>query len=46
MLDQIHTHLGIEQEPGTDLEELEAEVRPEDVLKEIEAVERRVGRKQ
>ena len=42
MLDEIQDHLGITQDPGTDLEELEAEVRPEDVLEEIEAAERRI----
>jgi uncharacterized membrane protein len=44
MLDEIQDHLGIVQDPGTDLEELEAEVRPEDVLAEIEAAERRIRR--
>jgi uncharacterized membrane protein len=44
MLDEIQDHLGIAQDPGTDLEELEAEVRPEDVLEEIEAAERRIRR--
>jgi uncharacterized membrane protein len=42
MLDQIHHHLGLKEEAGTDLKELEAEVRPEDVLQEIEAVEHRI----
>jgi uncharacterized membrane protein len=42
MLDQIHHRLGLKEEAGTDLKELEAEVRPEDVLEEIEAVERRI----
>ena len=42
MLDEIQDHLGIAQDLGTDLEELEAEVRPEDVLEEIEAAERRI----
>ena len=42
MLDEIQDHLGIVQDPSTDLEELEAEVRPEDVLEEIEAAERRI----
>ena len=46
MLDEIQDHLGIAQDPGTDLEELEAEVRPEDVLEEIEAAERRIRRRQ
>jgi uncharacterized membrane protein len=44
MLDEIQDHLGIAQDPGTDLEELEAEVRPEDVLEEIEAAEGRIRR--
>ena len=44
MLDEIQDHLGIVQDPGTDLEELEAEVRPEDVLEEIESAERRIRR--
>ena len=44
MLDEIQDHLGIAQDPTTDLEELEAEVRPEDVLEEIEAAERRIRR--
>ena len=44
MLDEIQDHLGITQDPGTDLEELEAEVRPEDVLEEIEAAEHRIRR--
>jgi uncharacterized membrane protein len=42
MLEQIQRKIGIEPEPGTDLKELEAEVRPEDVLKEIETLERRM----
>jgi uncharacterized membrane protein len=42
MLDQIHHRLGLKEEAGTDLKELEAEVRPEDVLEEIEQVERRI----
>ena len=46
MLDEIQDHLGITQDPGTDLEELEAEVRPEDVLEEIEAAEHRIRRRQ
>ena len=45
MLDEIQDHLGIAQDPGTDLEELEAEVRPEDVLEEIESAERRIRRR-
>ena len=44
MLDEIQDHLGIAQDPSTDLEELEAEVRPEDVLEEIEAAEHRIRR--
>jgi uncharacterized membrane protein len=46
MLDQIHHRLGLKEEAGTDLKELEAEVRPEDVLEEIEAVERRIRGRQ
>jgi len=47
MLDEIQDHLGIAQDPSTDLEELEAEVRPEDVLEEIEGAERRIrGRRE
>jgi uncharacterized membrane protein len=42
MLDQIHHHLGLTEEAGTDLKELEAEVRPEDVLEEIETAEHRI----
>lgn len=42
MLDQIHHRLGLKEEAGTDLKELEAEIRPEDVLEEIEAAERRI----
>ena len=42
MLEQIQEKIGIVQEPGTDLKELEKEVRPEDVLKEIETIERRM----
>jgi len=44
MLDQIQEKLGCVPEPGTDLSELEAEVRPEDVLEEIEKVQHRVRR--
>lgn len=40
MLEEIQDKLGIVQEPGTDLKELETEVRPEDVLREIETIER------
>jgi uncharacterized membrane protein len=42
MLDQLHRKLGVRQEAGSDLKELEAEVRPEDVLEEIEIVEHRI----
>jgi uncharacterized membrane protein len=42
MLEQIQDKIGIVREPGTDLKELETEVRPEDVLKEIEALERQM----
>ena len=42
MLEEIQDKIGIPQEPGTDLKELEKEVRPEDVLKEIETLERRM----
>jgi hypothetical protein len=40
----IQDHLGIYQDPSSDLEELEAEVRPEDVLAEMDAAERRLRR--
>ncbi len=46
MLDQIHHRLGLKEEAGTDLKELEAEVRPEDVLKEIETAEHRIRGRQ
>ena len=46
MLDQIHHRLGLKEEAGTDLKELEAEVRPEDVLEEIEIVEHRIHGRQ
>ena len=42
MLDQIQEKLGCVTEPGTDLDELEAEVRPEDVLEEIENMQHRL----
>jgi uncharacterized membrane protein len=45
MLDQIHHHLGLKEEAGTDLKELETEVRPEDVLQEIESVEHRIRKR-
>ena len=45
MLDEIHDHMGIYQDPNSDLEELEAEVRPEDVLAEMDAAERRQRRR-
>ncbi len=35
---------GISQDPNSDLEELKAEVRPEDVLEEMDAAERRLRR--
>jgi uncharacterized membrane protein len=44
MLDQIQEKLGCVPEDGTDLNELEAEVRPEDVLAEIEKMQHRVRR--
>ena len=44
MLDEIQDHLGIYQDPDSDLEELEAEVRPEDVLAEMDSAERRLRR--
>jgi uncharacterized membrane protein len=44
MLDEIQDHLGIYQDPNSDLEELKAEVRPEDVLAEMDAAERRLRR--
>ncbi len=46
MLDQLHRKLGVRQEAGSDLKELEAEVRPEDVLEEIEIVEHRIHGRQ
>src|SRR6266511_1463144 len=46
MLDQIHHRLGLKEEAGTDLKELEAEVRPEDVLEEIETAEHRIRGRQ
>ncbi len=46
MLDQLHHKLGVRQEAGSDLKELEAEVRPEDVLEEIEIVEHRIHGRQ
>lgn len=45
MLDQIQEKLGCEKEPGTDLNELELEVRPEDVLHEIEQMQHKVRRR-
>jgi uncharacterized membrane protein len=45
MLDQIHHHLGLKEEAGTDLKELETEVRPEDVLQEIESLEHRIRKR-
>lgn len=42
MLDQIQAKLGCDEEPDTDLKELEQEVRPEDVLHEIEKMQRKV----
>jgi uncharacterized membrane protein len=45
MLEQIQAKIGIEPEPGTDLKELETEVRPEDVLKEIETLEHRMRKR-
>ncbi|MEO8188856.1 MAG: DUF1003 domain-containing protein [Acidobacteriota bacterium] len=42
MLDQIQTKLGCDEEPDSDLKELEQEVRPEDVLREIEKMQRKV----
>ncbi len=42
MLDQIQEKLGCEKEPGTDLNELELEVRPEDVLHEIEQMQHKI----
>jgi len=43
MLDEIQDKVGSEKEAGTDLKELELEVRPEDVLYEIEKIQHRVG---
>jgi uncharacterized membrane protein len=45
MLEQIQAKIGIEPEPGTDLKELESEVRPEDVLQEIDTLERRMRKR-
>jgi uncharacterized membrane protein len=46
MLDSIQTKLGIENDPDSDLADLEMETRPEDVLEEIERLHRLVqGRK-
>ncbi|HEY4001234.1 MAG TPA: DUF1003 domain-containing protein [Candidatus Xenobia bacterium] len=42
MLEAIHAHLQIENHEDSDLAQLEMETRPEDVLEEIAAVERRV----
>jgi uncharacterized membrane protein len=42
MLEQIQVKIGVEPEAGTDLKELETEVRPEDVLQEIEKLEHRM----
>ncbi len=42
MLDQIQEKVGCARELDTDLNELEAEVRPEDVLQEIERMQHRV----
>jgi len=45
MLDEIREHLGITGSDDQDLQELEQEVHPEDVLAEIErAHERLLGR--
>ena len=44
MLDEIQDHMGIYQDPTSDLMELEAEVRPEDVLAEMDAAEYRLRR--
>jgi uncharacterized membrane protein len=43
MLDEIQDKVGSEKEAGTDLKELELEVRPEDILREIERMQHRVG---
>ena len=46
MLDSIQTKLGIENDPYSDLADLEMETKPEDVLEEIERLHRLVqGRK-
>lgn len=39
MLDAIENHLGISNEADAELRELEADLRPQDVLKEIERIE-------
>jgi len=41
MLDAIHQTLGIDADPDHELAELEQETRPEDVLAEIEQIQRR-----
>jgi hypothetical protein len=43
MFDQLHGKLGVRQEAGTDLKELEDEVSPEDVLEEIKIAEQRIS---
>lgn len=42
MLDEIQVKIGCERDEDTDLNELELEVRPEDVLREIEQIQHRV----
>ncbi len=41
MLDAVHTKLGIENDPMSELADLEMETRPEDVLAEIARLQRR-----
>ena len=41
MLDAVHTKLGIENDPMSELADLEMETKPEDVLAEIERLQQR-----
>lgn len=45
MLDAIQTRMGIENDVGSDLADLEMETRPEDVLAEIERLQRRASQR-
>jgi uncharacterized membrane protein len=42
MLDAIHTKLGIETDKKTELADLETEIKPEDVLAEIERLQQSI----